>query len=247
MDVTHWSKHFFRLSLFRCQYAVLAGKENDKLALCDQCRYAFCKTCKKTYHSQTTCGEELALLELQDRQRRLRGKMTALGLSLDDEQKLIGDLLAAAKIESTTRLCPNVICQVAIEKNMGCDHMYCTKCRTHFKWSDAPIKTSDIKVLVDKYDADMEKVQKALSRQEGREPEDQQEASAKMAAKIDVTSIIINRVKMCPNPYCKKPYVKLGTGNFVICEHCRRGFCFQCGEEVINVVRHFSRNCKRFA
>jgi hypothetical protein len=34
------------------------------------------------------------------------------------------------------KCCPH--CFVPIEKNMGCDHMYCVKCKHPFLWSQAP-------------------------------------------------------------------------------------------------------------
>lgn len=35
------------------------------------------------------------------------------------------------------KCCPH--CFSAIEKNMGCDHMYCIQCKTRFLWSQAPL------------------------------------------------------------------------------------------------------------
>eukprot|EP01125_Pyxidicula_operculata_P018523 TRINITY_DN657_c0_g1_i2.p1 TRINITY_DN657_c0_g1~~TRINITY_DN657_c0_g1_i2.p1 ORF type:complete len:175 (+),score=27.56 TRINITY_DN657_c0_g1_i2:549-1073(+) len=37
---------------------------------------------------------------------------------------------------NNTKTCPT--CYVTIEKNMGCDHMYCVRCKTNFNWSAAP-------------------------------------------------------------------------------------------------------------
>lgn len=34
------------------------------------------------------------------------------------------------------KCCPT--CYSPIEKNMGCDHMYCISCKTRFNWSQAP-------------------------------------------------------------------------------------------------------------
>ena len=44
---------------FRCQEAVIGGAGDDNLAMCDRCRYTFCKKCKETFHSQTMCPPRL--------------------------------------------------------------------------------------------------------------------------------------------------------------------------------------------
>src|ERR1700733_1638341 len=88
-------KFIYSLSIlfFRCQQAVLTGNEQDNLALCDQCRFAFCKKCKKTYHSQTLCAHEYELLQLKEQRRKLRQKMQALNLQPQDEDDLLREFL----------------------------------------------------------------------------------------------------------------------------------------------------------
>jgi hypothetical protein len=47
----------------------------------------------------------------------------------------------ATKNPELFRLCP--VCYVTVEKNGGCDHMYCSRCKTSFLWSKAlPFKSS---------------------------------------------------------------------------------------------------------
>jgi E3 ubiquitin-protein ligase RNF14 len=225
--------------LFRCQHAVLTGNEEDNLALCDQCRFAFCKKCKKTYHSQTLCGHELELLELKEKRRKLRLRMQVLNLQPEDENKLLKDFLAIARIENSTRLCPNPRCQVPIEKNMGCDHMFCTHCKIRFNWSEARDQSTETNVLFTSYENDLEKVEQALARERADEDTDN-------AANLPIIgTLIIKRSKKCPNIKCGKMNIKSGTGNYLICQYCKRGFCFSCGQSINNPNRHFGNACKR--
>lgn len=51
----------------------------------------------------------------------------------------VADMASVAFIHSDTKECPNPSCKVPIQKSLGCDHMYCTHCRTHFKWESLEI------------------------------------------------------------------------------------------------------------
>ncbi len=227
----------------RCQQAVLTGNEKDNLALCDQCRFAFCKKCKKTYHSQTLCGHELEIIELKETRRKLRQRIQALNLTPDDEEKLLHNFLVVARIENSTRLCPNPRCQVPIEKNMGCDHMVCIRCKNSFNWSDAIDRTSETKVLVDNYENDFDKIHKAIERERTGDGENEDNSNPLILSAI--SKLLIRRTKNCPNLICNKINIKAGTGNYLICEYCKRGFCFSCGQSVKNPNHHFGHACKR--
>ena len=230
-------------SLFlRCQHAVLTGNDDDYLALCDQCHFAFCKKCKKTYHSQTLCSDEADLLELRRKQRELRRRMQAMNMSSTDQRKLLEEFLVVARIETSTRLCPNLRCQVPIEKNMGCDHMYCIRCKLRFNWSDARDQTGESKVLLDAYGSDFDQgLEKLLQQNVTTENLDET-----MVTKLTtVNKLLSKRTKPCPNIKCGKINIKLGTGNYVICDGCKRGFCFCCGQSTGNPNHHFGHACKR--
>ena len=60
----------------RCQSAVLVGKAEDNLAVCDQCHYTFCKKCREIYHFQETCPRDdlikQARLQQEKQLERLR-------------------------------------------------------------------------------------------------------------------------------------------------------------------------------
>jgi hypothetical protein len=227
---------------WRCQQACLTGNETDNLVVCDQCRFAFCKKCKKTYHSQTLCGYELELAELKEKHRKIRSKMQTLNLMPEDEENLLREFLAVVRIESSTRLCPNLKCQVPIEKNMGCDHMFCTRCHNQFNWSDALDQTTDTKVLIEKYENDLDKIQKAL--EEERTMNINSDITNSLEIPV-ISKLLVQRTRKCPNDKCGKVNIKSGTGNYLICYSCKRGFCFSCGQSVNNPRHHFGYACKQ--
>jgi hypothetical protein len=168
--------------------------------------------------------------------------MQALNLTPNDEEKLLRNFLAVTRIENSTRLCPNLKCQVPIEKNEGCDHMYCIRCKTPFNWSDAQDQTSETKILIENYGNDFDKIQEALERERTGDENGDDPTSFKLPI---ISKLIVKRTKKCPNMKCKKINIKFSTGNYLICEYCKRGFCFSCGQSVNNPNHHFGHACKR--
>ncbi|KAL4763567.1 RBR-type E3 ubiquitin transferase [Aspergillus foveolatus] len=79
----------------------------DRLAICEDCNYAFCCVCKKGWH-----GELLRCFP------RRQAELTA-------EEKATEDYLRLY-----TSACPT--CDAPCQKRMGCNHMKCFKCETHF-------------------------------------------------------------------------------------------------------------------
>ncbi|CAF1331820.1 unnamed protein product [Rotaria sordida] len=59
----------------RCQCAVLINNGDDNLAMCDQCRYTFCKKCKEIFHSQTLCRKEYLIQQLKLQQEKERQRI----------------------------------------------------------------------------------------------------------------------------------------------------------------------------
>ena len=80
---------------------------SERLAVCEDCDYAFCSVCKKGWHG------ELGFCRTR--------KQT----ELNEEEKAS---LAYLQLHSTP--CPT--CSAPCQKSMGCNHMICFKCRTHF-------------------------------------------------------------------------------------------------------------------
>ncbi|CAF1450922.1 unnamed protein product [Rotaria magnacalcarata] len=51
--------------LFRCQSPVVIGPDSDNLAVCGLCRYAFCKSFKEIFHSQTMCPKDYLIEQMK--------------------------------------------------------------------------------------------------------------------------------------------------------------------------------------
>ena len=90
---------------------------NERLAICEDCSFAFCRVCKISWHG-----------EFQHCFPRKQYEISV-------EEKASEDYL---RLHST--LCPT--CNARCQKTMGCNHMICFQCKTHFcylcsAWLDA--------------------------------------------------------------------------------------------------------------
>ncbi|KAL6719691.1 hypothetical protein ACLMJK_001612 [Lecanora helva] len=79
----------------------------ERLAICEDCNFAFCKVCKASWH-----GEFFVCFP------RSEFELTA-------EEKLSEDYM-----KLHTQACPT--CDARAQKTHGCNHMICFKCDTHF-------------------------------------------------------------------------------------------------------------------
>jgi E3 ubiquitin-protein ligase RNF14 len=80
---------------------------SERVAICEDCHYAFCSVCKKGWHGELVyCSP------------RRQAEQT-------EEEKATEQYL-----QQYTSPCPT--CNVRCQKRMGCNHMRCTKCETHF-------------------------------------------------------------------------------------------------------------------
>ncbi|PWY72328.1 RING finger protein [Aspergillus heteromorphus CBS 117.55] len=79
----------------------------DRVAICEDCNYAFCCVCKKGWH-----GELVRCFPRRDAE-------------LSAEEKATEEYLRMYTSE-----CPT--CNAPCQKQMGCNHMKCFKCDTHF-------------------------------------------------------------------------------------------------------------------
>ncbi|ODH52649.1 hypothetical protein GX48_01134 [Paracoccidioides brasiliensis] len=80
---------------------------SQRLSICEDCSYAFCSVCKKGWHG------ELAFCY-----PRRTAELSAADKASEDY------------IKTYTAPCPT--CEARCQKAMGCNHMICFKCNTHF-------------------------------------------------------------------------------------------------------------------
>lgn len=96
------------------------------LRLCTECQNGFIQEdclCSDVYCRERT----LKLRNTEEKRRRRRWEREN-----STSHRKFGLWMSQAHV----RCCPK--CFSAIEKNLGCDHMYCAKCKHHFLWSQAP-------------------------------------------------------------------------------------------------------------
>ncbi|VIO87491.1 Uncharacterized protein BM_BM956 [Brugia malayi] len=92
-----------------CHVVIKAQCQKAKKVTCTSCRISFCFQCGCDYHAPTSC-------------ETIRKWLT----------KCADDSETANYISAHTKDCPN--CHSCIEKNGGCNHMQCAKCKYHFCW-----------------------------------------------------------------------------------------------------------------
>ncbi|KAG7203800.1 hypothetical protein KM043_013817 [Ampulex compressa] len=118
-----------------CQYPV-SIENNEELATCPACEYAFCIYCKTLYHGIEPCKVNsvekkqlvLAYQEASSEEKLLMqqryGKKTL--------QMLTENFMSEHWINDNTKTCPR--CNIAIQKSEGCNKMTCWRCDTFFCW-----------------------------------------------------------------------------------------------------------------
>ncbi|KAF2741249.1 hypothetical protein EJ04DRAFT_242 [Polyplosphaeria fusca] len=82
---------------------------------CTSCRASHCVVHQVRWHKGETCAEY---------DYRTDGKLKKAEIEANKKW-----------IQSTTKRCPGKDCRWNIEKNNGCDHMKCSKCKHEFCWS----------------------------------------------------------------------------------------------------------------
>ncbi|KAI5202959.1 hypothetical protein AUEXF2481DRAFT_8503 [Aureobasidium subglaciale EXF-2481] len=87
------------------------GGVDQPIFTCQSCQHKNCVACEIDWHVDETCDQ------YQARRRTERGE--------EDER-------SRAEMEKISKECPE--CHAPIEKNDGCDHMTCSKCRHEFCW-----------------------------------------------------------------------------------------------------------------
>lgn len=92
-----------------CSMIIRAAELLPKKTICSQCKTQFCFKCGIDYHAPTECDV-------------IKRWLT----------KCADDSETANYISAHTKDCPK--CNVCIEKNQGCNHMQCSRCKHDFCW-----------------------------------------------------------------------------------------------------------------
>uniref|UniRef100_A0A8C9VR24 RBR-type E3 ubiquitin transferase n=1 Tax=Scleropages formosus TaxID=113540 RepID=A0A8C9VR24_SCLFO len=92
-----------------CPMVIQVQEPRARRVQCSRCGEVFCFMCRQMYHAPTDCGT-------------IRKWLT----------KCADDSETANYISAHTKDCPK--CNICIEKNGGCNHMQCSKCKHDFCW-----------------------------------------------------------------------------------------------------------------
>ncbi|XP_062314332.1 E3 ubiquitin-protein ligase ARIH2 isoform X2 [Osmerus eperlanus] len=92
-----------------CPIVIQVQEPRARRVQCSRCSEVFCFKCRQMYHAPTDCGT-------------IRKWLT----------KCADDSETANYISAHTKDCPK--CNICIEKNGGCNHMQCSKCKHDFCW-----------------------------------------------------------------------------------------------------------------
>ncbi|CAD5224848.1 unnamed protein product [Bursaphelenchus xylophilus] len=92
-----------------CQMISYCKSDKPHRCICTKCETSYCIKCGQDYHAPATCD-----------------------ILKKWQVKCADDSETANYISAHTKDCPN--CHACIEKNGGCNHMQCTKCKHHFCW-----------------------------------------------------------------------------------------------------------------
>ncbi|KAG9483431.1 hypothetical protein GDO78_009380 [Eleutherodactylus coqui] len=92
-----------------CPMVIQVQEPKARRVQCNRCSEVFCFRCRQMYHAPTDCAT-------------IRKWLT----------KCADDSETANYISAHTKDCPK--CNICIEKNGGCNHMQCSKCKHDFCW-----------------------------------------------------------------------------------------------------------------
>ncbi|CAG8563481.1 4998_t:CDS:2 [Funneliformis mosseae] len=120
-----------------CQAPVKKDPSVEKLCVCTKCTFAFCWFCQRTWHGVgVPCAISNIKKVVQEYMTADQATKSMLELRYGTKniEKLVKDAQEELETDkwkkSNTQNCPQ--CETAIEKSMGCNHMLCTRCQTHF-------------------------------------------------------------------------------------------------------------------
>ena len=105
--------------------AFLLDGEGGRLALCGSCSFSFCCECRLAWHGLQPCANLASRWKAADD----AGKAA---LRAKHGDRVMEEVESSQWVLDHTKPCPN--CGTGTEKNGGCNHITCLKCRHQWCW-----------------------------------------------------------------------------------------------------------------
>ncbi|CAJ0748225.1 24462_t:CDS:2 [Entrophospora sp. SA101] len=111
-----------------CQAPVRKGSNDDKLCVCPKCSFAFCY-----WHGPSVPCTMYAVEKITNDYIQAKGQLK-INLEIRYGKKNLEELVRELKtlkwVKINAQHCPG--CKTIIQRSMGCEHMICLRCATHF-------------------------------------------------------------------------------------------------------------------
>jgi len=206
--------------------------DEDNMAQCSVCMFAFCSRCRGAYHPGFECSSA------DDRMEALEARAVGSGPQAEAAR---AELMTLRHLARNTKRCPR--CETVIEKSEGCSKMHCRNCQTHFCWRCGKeingydhYATSECRLFDDeeirRWNQQVNRVDRAQARAH----------EARFLAQFVDVEQLRNQGRDCPR--CKAFVVREGKNNHLRCHSCTAHFCARCNEVLPkkNVGQHFGRS-----
>ncbi|XP_015791728.1 E3 ubiquitin-protein ligase RNF14 [Tetranychus urticae] len=124
-----------------CLKPIITEQQNpdtNKLILCPYCDFAFCSSCKSSYHGVSPCKD---FADEKEKEFVLREYETGSAEQKRSLEKLYGkqfltqqltEFMSRLWLKEKSKQCPN--CFFSIEKIDGCNKIHCFRCNANFCW-----------------------------------------------------------------------------------------------------------------
>lgn len=206
----------------RCNQPVISDENKSlNLAMCPQCKYAFCTECYESWHQGEACSSllsaNLSSLEKEASSKERRKKL----------QKLAEAQASNCLMRKTTKPCPS--CKAPIEKNMGCNKVTCTVCFTKMCYccGKAIEGYEHFERKCNLFDPILEDRGYIYQRQQPME-------AIMIQIQLDEYPDAWDRLVVCVR--CKQRCLRNDNNNHVRCWNCKVNYCCACKKIIVGSV-----------
>jgi len=115
-----------------CGNVLVRENKLSMMIYCYKCKYSWCTKCDVPWHSDLTCSQYHQMLAEERKQLELKEEKEKKERWEREVDGAKNQFLFQTWVQKNAKVCNN--CGQAIEKNGGCNHMTCSRCRAEFCW-----------------------------------------------------------------------------------------------------------------